>query len=85
MLILTEIYPAGEDAIAGVSGEALYRAVKKRGHVDVRFVPDRGGLVDSLYRLVQPDDVVMTLGAGDIHLSGAALLARLRIEEPHAS
>src|SRR5260221_4274262 len=31
-LILTEIYPAGEDPIAGISGEALYRALKKRGH-----------------------------------------------------
>lgn len=85
VLILTEIYPAGEDAIAGVSGEALYRAVKKRGHVDVRFIPNREELVDSLCGLVQPGDVVMTLGAGDIHRCGAALLAQLRTEEPYAS
>lgn len=85
VLILTEIYPAGEDALAGVSGEALYRAVKKRGHVDVRFASGKEELIDSLNELVQPGDVVITLGAGDIHRCGVALLARLRTEEPHAS
>ncbi|HEV8715378.1 MAG TPA: UDP-N-acetylmuramate--L-alanine ligase, partial [Candidatus Binatia bacterium] len=36
VLLLTEIYPAGEEHLDGVSGEALYRALKKRGHADVR-------------------------------------------------
>ena len=85
VLILTEIYPAGEDPIAGVSGEALYRAVKKRGHIDVHFAPHKEELLDLARELVQPGDIVLTLGAGDIHRCGVALLERLRTGEPHAS
>jgi UDP-N-acetylmuramate--alanine ligase len=44
VLLLTEIYPAGEDRIDGVSGEHLYQALKRRGHLDVhdRADDDRG-------------------------------------------
>ena len=41
LLVLTEIYAAGEDRIEGVSGEALCEALKRRGHADVRFVAAR--------------------------------------------
>ena len=44
-LVLTEIYAAGEDPIEGVCGEALYQALKRRGHLDVSFVPDWRDLV----------------------------------------
>ncbi|TMA66434.1 MAG: hypothetical protein E6J73_03865 [Deltaproteobacteria bacterium] len=37
-LVLTEIYPAGEDPIPGATGEALYQAIKRKGHLDVQFV-----------------------------------------------
>jgi UDP-N-acetylmuramate--alanine ligase len=77
-LILTEVYAAGEESIEGVSGEALYRALKKRGHVDVRFVPQKDELTPALLAVVQPGDVVLTLGAGDIYRTGSELLARLR-------
>jgi UDP-N-acetylmuramate--alanine ligase len=61
-----------------VSGEALYRALKKRGHVDVRFVPHKNELVTALLEVVQSGDVVLTLGAGDIYRTGVDLLSRLR-------
>lgn len=77
-VILTEVYAAGEDHIEGVNGESLYRALKKRGHVDVRFVPQKEELVTTLVEMVQPGDVLLTLGAGDIHRTGVELLARLR-------
>jgi UDP-N-acetylmuramate--alanine ligase len=80
VLVLTEIYPAGEDQLDGVSGEALYRALKKRGHADVRFVPRKEDLAAAARELVQPGDVVLTLGAGDIYRTGGELLARLRGE-----
>lgn len=84
VLILTEIYPAGEDPIASVSGEALYRALKKRGHVEVHYAPTKEELVTMTLSLIEAGDVVMTLGAGDIHRIGVALLERLREGAPHA-
>ena len=78
VLFLTEIYAAGEDSIEGVSGESLYRALKKRGHADVRFLPQKEELVAALLEMVQPGDIVLTLGAGDIYRAGVGLLSRLQ-------
>ena len=77
VVVLTEIYAAGEEPIPGVSGESLYRALKKRGHADVRFVPHKEDLVAAALELVQAGDVVLTLGAGDIYRTGRALLDQL--------
>jgi UDP-N-acetylmuramate--alanine ligase len=81
---LTEVYPAGEESIEGISGDALYRAMKKRGHADVRFVPQKEGMASALCSLVQPGDLVLTLGAGDIYRLGPELLTRLSQGEGHA-
>jgi UDP-N-acetylmuramate--alanine ligase len=78
VLILTEVYPAGEDPIPGISGEALYRALKKRGHAEVHFASTKEELLTTTLSLVRPADVVITLGAGDIHRTGVALLTQLR-------
>ena len=44
-LVLTEIYAAGEDPIAGATGEALYQAIKRKGHLDVEYVADKNQIV----------------------------------------
>jgi UDP-N-acetylmuramate--alanine ligase len=77
-LVLTEIYAAGEDAIPGVSGESLYQAVKRKGHLDIEFVPDKSQIVPSLAGRLRGGDVVLTLGAGDIYKVGEALLEALK-------
>ncbi|MGE5219936.1 MAG: UDP-N-acetylmuramate--L-alanine ligase, partial [Chloroflexota bacterium] len=77
-LILTEIYPAGEDPIAGASGEALYQAIKRKGHLDVEFVPDKNAIVEQLVGGLAGGDVVLTLGAGDIYKVGEALAEALQ-------
>jgi UDP-N-acetylmuramate--alanine ligase len=77
-VVLTEIYAAGEDPIEDVSGEALYQALKRRGHVDVRYVEDRGQVAEAVLDVVQAGDVVVTLGAGDIHRAADEILALLR-------
>jgi UDP-N-acetylmuramate--alanine ligase len=77
VLFLTEIYPAGEEPIDGVSGAALAQALKQRGHADVRFVASRTDLAARLVDEARPDDVVMTLGAGDIVKTGPEVLAAL--------
>ncbi|HXJ36709.1 MAG TPA: UDP-N-acetylmuramate--L-alanine ligase [Candidatus Eisenbacteria bacterium] len=82
VLLLTEIYAAGEDRIDGVTGENLYQALKRRGHLDVRFVPGRDRLAEALLEIVRPGDLVLTLGAGDVHKSGDELLGLLRAGAP---
>ena len=74
LLVLCEVYPAGEAPIAGADGRALSRAVRARGLVDPVFVTAVGGINETLGHLVRGGDIVVTMGAGDI--GGAA--ARLR-------
>jgi UDP-N-acetylmuramate--alanine ligase len=78
VVLLTEVYAAGEPRLEGVSGEALHQALRRRGHLDVRWVPSRDGLADALLGVLRPGDLVITLGAGDIHRCGDELLALLR-------
>lgn len=66
-LLVTEIYPAGEQPIEGVSGEALYRALKRRGHLDVEFVPELTEVPNVLIPRLTAGDLVLLLGAGNIH------------------
>jgi len=82
MLLLTDIYPAGEDPIEGVSGEHLYQALKRRGHLDVRHVPARDRVAEALLDVVRPGDLVLTLGAGDIYKCADELLGLLRAGAP---
>jgi UDP-N-acetylmuramate--alanine ligase len=85
VLLLTDIYPAGEDRIEGVSGEQLYQALKRRGHLDVRFVPARDRIAETLMEVVRPGDLVITLGAGDVHKCADELLGLLRAGAPLAA
>ena len=78
VLVLTDIYPAGEDRIDGVTAEHLFQALKRRGHLDIRFVPARDRLAETLLDIVRPGDLVLTLGAGDVYKSADELLGLLR-------
>ena len=73
-LVLTEIYAAGEDPIDGVTSEALYQAIKRKGHMEVEFISDKGEIVRQLAGKLNPGDIVLTLGAGDIYKVGEALV-----------
>ena len=77
-LVLTEIYAAGEDPIPGTNGEALYQAIKRKGHIDVEFVSDKNQIVPGLIGKLEPGDIALTLGAGDIYRVGEALVEALR-------
>lgn len=76
-VVLTEIYAAGEDPIDGVCGEVLYQTLKRRGHLDVSFVPNWRDLVDTVRPTLQPGDLVIVLGAGPIYETGEALVRAL--------
>jgi len=66
VLVLTEIYAAGEDKIPGISAEALAEAVRACGHRAVEFVPEKAAIVPKLRELARPGDLVFFMGAGDI-------------------
>jgi UDP-N-acetylmuramate--alanine ligase len=77
-VVLTEVYSAGEERLDGVSAEALYQALKRRGHLDVRYVPARERVAEALLESVRPGDLVLTLGAGDIHRTADDFLDLIR-------
>jgi UDP-N-acetylmuramate--alanine ligase len=76
VLVLTDIYPAGERPIEGVTSEALSSSIKKHGQKDVTYIPDREAVNDHLIRILQPGDIMLTLGAGNIWQTGEELLKR---------
>jgi UDP-N-acetylmuramate--alanine ligase len=76
-LVLTEIYPAGEDPIAGITGETLYQAIKRKGHLEVEFIADKSTIAGRLASKVRPGDIALTLGAGDIYKVGDGLMEAL--------
>jgi UDP-N-acetylmuramate--alanine ligase len=80
VVLLTGIYAAGEEPIAGVSSKALADAIVAHGHRHVTLVEKRGELAAALKALVQPGDLVITLGAGDITNTGPELLALLQAQ-----
>jgi UDP-N-acetylmuramate--alanine ligase len=77
-LVIMDIYAAGEQPIPGVTGQALYEGIKKYGHKDVAFIPDRGHIIEQLAGTLKTGDLVLTLGAGDVWKIGEQLLERLK-------
>jgi UDP-N-acetylmuramate--alanine ligase len=78
VLLLTDVYAAGEPRLDTVSGEALFHALRRRGHLDVRYVATRARVAEALRAVAMAGDLVLTLGAGDIHRSADELLELLR-------
>ena len=77
VLILTDIYPAGEDRIEGVESRALFEGLREYGHKDVTYLANKGEIVEHLLRIIAPGDLVITLGAGDIWQVSEELVNRL--------
>jgi UDP-N-acetylmuramate--alanine ligase len=73
LLLITEVYAAGEEPIAGADGRALCRAVRGRGRVEPVFVEDVETLPGVLNSVLRPGDLVLTLGAGSIGAVAASL------------
>jgi UDP-N-acetylmuramate--alanine ligase len=80
-VFVTEIYPAGEASIPGVSGRQIAEGVAGHGHKHVAFVGDRHEVPAAVLDVVQSGDMVVTLGAGDIWRTGDEILERLRAAE----
>jgi UDP-N-acetylmuramate--alanine ligase len=77
LVLMIDIYPAGEPPIAGVHARHLAEAIAARTGREVRYLSDREELVAELLRVAQAGDLVLTLGAGDIGGVADQLLRRL--------
>ena len=77
VLVVTDIYAAGEAPIAGVTAEKLVQSVREHGHHHAHYVADKTHLPAFLEQTTREGDVVIALGAGDINQALAGLRARL--------
>lgn len=81
VLILTDIYPAGEKPIEGVSSEALLEAIRQHGQRQTQCIGQLVQQPQALLPLLQPGDLLLTLGAGNIVRVGEQVLDLLRQPE----
>ncbi len=77
VLLLTDVYPAGEEPIEGADSAHLAEAIRSHGHHDVTHVPARANLAEAILERLEEGDVVITLGAGDITSTAPELVALL--------
>ena len=66
VVVLTDIYAAGEPKLPGVDSTSLAEAVKQTGHRNTHLVREREEIIPALRELVQQGDAVLFMGAGDI-------------------
>jgi UDP-N-acetylmuramate--alanine ligase len=76
-VIVTEIYPAGEAPIAGVSGRQIAEGIGRRGRPEVLFVERKEEVPELVLDLARPGDLVITMGAGDIWKACEEIVDRL--------
>jgi UDP-N-acetylmuramate--alanine ligase len=78
VLVVTDVYPAREEPIQGVTGELIANAAKSFGHKNVHYVPDKKAIPDFLMTIKQPGDIIITMGAGDIWKFGEEFITKLK-------
>jgi UDP-N-acetylmuramate--alanine ligase len=76
IVLVTDVYGAGEAPVPGVSGRLVADAARAAG-ASVRYAPHLSDVMDELHELTAPGDLVLTTGAGDVTQIGPALLTRL--------
>ena len=76
-LIISPLYRAGEEPIPGVDSRTLYQGIRNHGHRAVTYCDSTEDTISELLDQIRPGDIVLTLGAGDIHLVGTDLLKRI--------
>jgi UDP-N-acetylmuramate--alanine ligase len=78
VVLLTEVYGAGEPRIPGVSSTLIWQGLQQRGHPQAIFVPHIEVLASEMLTHIREGDVVLTLGAGDVWKVGEQVLKALQ-------
>ena len=81
VLVLLEVYPAGEDPIPGADSRSLARSIRQRGAVEPIFVSDVNDVARVLCDILQNGDLLLTQGAGNIGRLGQQLASAASLEE----
>ncbi|HEY6331031.1 MAG TPA: UDP-N-acetylmuramate--L-alanine ligase, partial [Blastocatellia bacterium] len=77
VLLLTDIYPASEEPIPGITSQVLADEVERFGHRDVRYIGPLSDAPDKLLDVMKEGDLVVILGAGNVYQVSDELLRRL--------
>jgi UDP-N-acetylmuramate--alanine ligase len=77
VLVVTDVYPARETPIEGITGKLVADDALAAGHRNVRYIERREDIAKALLDIVRPNDLVVTFGAGDINRVGTELLGML--------
>jgi UDP-N-acetylmuramate--alanine ligase len=85
VLLVTDVYPAGEKPIEGADSASLVQAIRAHGHRDATHVPSRDAVAAELLARTRPGDIVITLGAGSITRTGPELVKSLEERAPAAA
>ena len=78
ILILTDIYSAGEAPIEGINGESVLKKVMALTDQNVSYIPRREDIAPFIADMVEDGDLVITMGAGDIYKTGEELVNILK-------
>ena len=78
LLVLTDVYSAGEDPIPGVDGELLVNEVKRQTGQETVYIQEKKQIAAYLKSIAQPGDLIMTMGAGDIVKCGEELVEAMK-------
>jgi len=68
-VVICDVFSAGESPIDGADSDSLVKAIRQNGHTDVSYVPKREDVAAALADALQPGDIVIALGAGNIQLT----------------
>jgi UDP-N-acetylmuramate--alanine ligase len=74
LLILTDIYAAGERPIPGIDGEVIKEEVEKQTGQNVVYIKDKERIARYLSEVTEPGDLIITMGAGDVYRVGEELI-----------
>jgi len=81
VFICTDVYPAREKPIEGITGEMIVNAAKNFGHKNVFYEPDKTKIPDLLKSIYKKGDIIVTLGAGDIWKLGEKFVEYLKTKK----
>jgi UDP-N-acetylmuramate--alanine ligase len=78
VFICTDIYPAREEPIPGITGQLIADTASKFGHKNVVYIPDKNDVPSYLMSIKKDDDIIVTMGAGDIWKYGEKFIEQLK-------
>jgi len=80
-VFITDVYPASEPPIPGITGQTLVDAMKAHGTIPGKFLPEMATAHHEVGNVLEPGDLLITLGAGNVHEVGTRISRDLKILE----